>query len=95
VQVRPQKEAKSAFAALSPVDVWGASKWSRDLAGKILQNHVDPHPAGTVWKRTDLESRTEWICRQGGATLLELYEACGSWECVGLTLGEKIKELRG
>jgi DNA relaxase NicK len=94
VQVRPAKEAKHAFAALSPVDVWGAARWSRDLAGKVLADHVDPHPAGTVWKRTDLEARTEWICRQGGATLLELLEALGSWECVGLTLGEKIKELR-
>jgi len=94
VQVRPQKEAKHGFSALSPVDVWGASRWSRDLAGKILRDHVDPHPAGTVHRRTDLEARTEWLCRQGGPTLLELLEACGSWECVGLTLGEKIKELR-
>lgn len=92
VQVRPQKEAKHAFAALSPLDVWGSSGWSRDLAGKILNNHVDPHPAGTVYRKTDLERRLSWLCTQGGPTLMELYSLCGSWECVGLTLGEKLKE---
>lgn len=94
VQVRPQKDAKGSFAHLSPVDVWGSSGWARDLAGRILQDHVDPHPAGTVYRRTDLESRVEWICRQAGPTLLEMLADCGTWECVGLTLGEKIKEMR-
>jgi DNA relaxase NicK len=93
VQVRPEKDAKAAYSALSPVDVWGAARWSRDLAGAILKNHVDPHPAGSVYRKTDLERRVDWICRQGGPTLLELLDACGSWACVGLTLGERVKEL--
>lgn len=93
-QVRPAKDAKSTFSTASPQDVWGASPWLRELAGLILLEHVDPHPAGTVWRKTDLESRLTWLCKQGGATLLELVEVCGSWECAGLTLGEKIKELR-
>ena len=94
VQVRPEKDAKHAYAALSPVDVWGASKWTRELAADILRDHVDPHPAGTTWRKTDLAARTDWICRQAGPTLLELLAELGSWECVGLTLGERIKELR-
>jgi DNA relaxase NicK len=91
LQVRPAKEAKHTFAELAPLEVWGASKWSRDLAASILQEHVDPHPAGTVYRRTDLQRRTEWLCKQGGPTLLELLDACGSWEAVGLTLGETIR----
>ena len=93
VQVRPQKDAKHGFAELSPIDVWGASRWSRDLAAALLKDHVDPHPAGTVYRRTDLEARLDWICRQAGPTLLELLDACGTWECVGLTLGERVREL--
>jgi hypothetical protein len=95
IQVRPAKEAKSEYSQLSALDAWGASAWSRDLAGQILKEHVDPHPAGTVWRKTSLETRLDWLCRQGGPTLLELYEAVGSdWACVGLTLGEKLKEQR-
>lgn len=94
IQVRPSKEAKTEFSKLSALETWGASGWSRELAGLILLDHVNPHPAGTVWRKTDLESRLTWLCKQGGATLLELVEICGSWECAGLTLGEKIKELR-
>lgn len=94
VQVRPQKDAKGTFSQLSPVDVWGAARWSRDLAARVLKDHVDPHPAGTVYRKTDLDARVDWVCRQAGRTLLELLEVCGNWECVGLTLGERIKELQ-
>lgn len=94
VQVRPQKEAKFAYAQLQPLEVWGASRWSRDLAAAVLRQHVDPHPAGTVYRKSDLERKLDALCRQYGPTLLELVEACGSWECAGLTLGEKLKEVK-
>lgn len=94
VQVRPQKEAKHDYASLPPSEVWGASRWSRDLAAQILKDHVDPHPAGSVYRRTDLEARIDWLCRQGGPTLVELAAQLGSWECVGLTLRDRIAELR-
>lgn len=94
IQVRPAKEAKSGFSVLSPLDAWGASAWSKELAGEILADHVDPHPAGYTWRKTDLERRLDWLCTQGGATLLELHALVGSWECVGLSLAERIKELR-
>lgn len=94
IQVRPAKEAKTTFSSLSAIDIWGASRWSRELAGEILREHVDPHPAGTVYRKTSLDARLDWLCRQGGSTLLELYEQVGSWACVGLTLSEKINEIK-
>lgn len=90
-QVRPAKEAKTAFAELSPVEVWGASKWTRELAAKVLHQHVDPHPAGTVYRRTSLDRRIEWICKQCGPTILELAAEVGSIDCAMLTIGEKLK----
>lgn len=93
-QVRPAKDAKDAFAKASPQDVWGASPWLRELAGLVLLEHIDPHPAGTIWRKTSLEHRLTWICRQAGPTLLELLAEVGTWECLGLTLGEKVRELR-
>lgn len=94
VQVRPAKEAKSSFSELSPIDVWGASRWTRELAAVALREHVDPHPAGTIWKKTDLERRMDFMCKQYGPTLLELFASVGSWECVGLSIAEKLKEKR-
>lgn len=94
VQVRPQKEAKTEFAALSALDVWGASPWTRELAASVLAEHLDPHPPGTVWRKTPLEQRFHILCKQYGATFLELFEELGSWECVGLSISEKLKEQR-
>lgn len=91
-QVRPAKDAKVAFTALSPLEVWGASAWSRDLAGKVLGEHVDPHPAGTVYRLSDRESALRWMCKQYGAHLVGLAQDLGSWECVGRTLQEMINE---
>jgi DNA relaxase NicK len=92
LQVRPAKQAKHNFAQLAPLEVWGASKWSRDLAAKVLREHVDPHPAGTVYRKSDLDRRVDALCKQYGPTLFELFDQVGSWECVGLTIQEKLKE---
>jgi len=95
VQVRPQKlEAKSQYSKLDALEVWGASKWTRDLASSILEKHVDPHPAGTVFRQSELETKLHWLCNQYGPALMELHGLVGNWECVGLSLGEKLSEIR-
>lgn len=90
VQVRPAKEAKDGYSKLSPSDVWGASRWTRDLASLAIDAQVAPHPASSVTRRPDLEERLAWIARQAGPTLLELLQDCGSWDMVGRTLGEAV-----
>lgn len=90
LQVRPAKEAKVAFSSLSPAEVWGASTWTRQLAGKVLQEHIDPHPAGTVYRLTQRDAALEWMCKQYGAHLVDLASDLGGWECLGLTLAEII-----
>ena len=88
VQVRPTKEAKSDYNKLSASEVWGAAKWTRDLAARTLQAHVDPHPAVTVYRHTEREAALRWMCQQYGSHLVTLAEDLGSWECLGLTLRE-------
>ncbi|WP_235605818.1 replication initiation factor domain-containing protein, partial [Rhodanobacter thiooxydans] len=34
IQVRPAKDAKDAYSKLSALEVWGASKWTRQLASE-------------------------------------------------------------
>lgn len=91
VQVRPKREARYEYSQLSAAAVWGASRWTRDLAATILKNHVDPHPAGTVYRQTSDERALNFMCRQYGAHLMRLYGDLGDWESVGLTLSEIIK----
>lgn len=92
VQARPAKEAKTGFSTLTPIEVWGASKWSRELAGLVLQEHVDPHPAGTVYKLTERERALRWMCKQYGQHMLSLAADLGGFECLGLTLREMIED---
>lgn len=92
VQVRPAKEAKSEFARLTPSEVWGASAWTRELAAKVLQEHIDPHPAGTTYRRTKRDAALEWMCKQYGVHLVDLASDLGGWECLGLTLRDIIQQ---
>lgn len=92
VQARPAKDAKSAFSHVSPADVWGASTWSRELAGMVLQEHIDPHPAGTTYRLSERDKALAWMCKQYGKHLVSLAADLGGWECLGLTLKEILNE---
>lgn len=92
IQARPAKEAKNAFANLTASQVWGASTWSRELAAVALEQHIDPHPAGTIYKHTERDAALRWMCKQYGSHLVSLAEDLGSWECLGKTLQEMISE---
>ena len=92
VQVRPQKDAKEVYATLSAVEVWGASKWTRQLAEAVLLHKLDPHPPGTIRRDTKTDQALRWMVKQYGVHLLSLQAELGSWECVGLTLREMIQE---
>lgn len=92
VQVRPAKEAKAEFSGLSPLEVWGASRWTRDLAASVLQDHVDPHPAGSTYRLSSNEAALRWMCRQYGAHMVAMAQDLGGWPELGLTLSEMIHE---
>lgn len=93
VQARPAKAAKEAYSALSPVDVWGASRWTRELAQDVLEGHIDPHPAGTTYRLTERDSALRWMCKQYGVHLTSLAGDLGGWAELGLTLQEMLREL--
>lgn len=92
LQIRPTKEARDVYASVSASDAWGASRWTRALAGELLGQMLDPVPPGTVWKPTKREQALRWMVRQYGAHLVSLADDLGGWECVGMTLREMIKE---
>lgn len=92
VQVRPAKEAKEAFSELSPLDVWGASRWTRELAAELLEQHIDPHPAGTVYRLPSDERALKYVCKQYGPMFARLAMQAGGWEHVGLRIRDQLEE---
>jgi hypothetical protein len=94
LQIRPAKEARDVYAGVSASDAWGASRWTRALAGELLGQMLDPVPPGTIWKRTKREQALRWMVRQYGPHLVSLAEDLGGWDCVGLTLREMLEEER-
>lgn len=92
IQVRPVLGAREVYSRLSAVEAWGASKWSQELAGEILAEHVDPHRAEDTWRQSERDRALMWMCRHYGKHLVSLADDLGSWECVGLTLRELITE---
>lgn len=91
-QVRPATpEQKEEYSHLSPLEVWGASKWTRELAAAVLREHVEPHPAGSTYRLSQRDAALAWMCKQYGAHLVSLCEDLGGWDCVGLTLSEIIE----
>lgn len=95
LQVRPQKDGKAAFARLSAMEVWGASRWTRQLAAEVMERHVDPHPPGTVRKETSRDRALRFMCQQYGGHLTSLAADLGGWDVLGLTLREMVVESPG
>lgn len=93
VQVRPSGiTSKHEYTHLSPIEVWGASRWSRELAAAVLKQHVDPHPAGTTYKLTSRQRALQWMVQQYGAHLAAEAGDLGGWDCLGLTLQQMFIE---
>ena len=93
-QVRPEKDAKDAYAAATPLDVWGASPYTRALAASILEAQVQPLPAYAARRENARDRALRFMCMQYGAHLISLKDDLGDWACVGLTLSEIIKANR-
>ena len=92
IQVRPKNAAREQYASFDPLQVWGASPFSRDLAAMILQAQVAPAPAGTVYRETQRDHAIRWACAQYGQHFLSLKQDLGDWECVGRMFEEIIAE---
>lgn len=72
VQVRPKKEARDVFAIASPLEAWGAAEWTRELAGELLRQQVEPLKAEATKVASVDESKLYWMCRQYGAPMIGL-----------------------
>lgn len=95
IQVRPQKQAREAFSRLGPVEVWGSSRWSRELAAYVLKEHVEPHPAGTTYRLTQRQRALTWMVKQYGEHLAAEAADLGGWDHLGGSLLAIYSDVKG
>jgi len=92
IQIRPAKEAKDTYSSLSALEVWGASRWTRELAESVLSEQLEAHPPASVWRLTERDRALRWMVKQYAPHIVSLASDLGSWECLGLTLREMVAE---
>lgn len=95
-QIRPAtKEARQAFSTIEPVDALGCSAWMREVWRVAAGLEVMPVQVGRKWRQSDDERAYRFLLAQYGGVLRRMHADAGSWECVGLQLGEDLRCTNG
>jgi hypothetical protein len=93
VQVRPQTPAaKRAAASVDPVVLMGSAAWTRELMRLVSGLELQPFEAGKVWRQADDDRAYAALLSQYGALLRRVAGDLGSWECLGLQIGNDLAE---
>lgn len=89
---RPKRlEARLAFSQVKPVEVFGVSKWSRELGERLSGQEIERIRAGSLWRPPDLSRARSALIRQYGQLLGAWADEVGGWEALGLVLGAEIE----
>lgn len=95
LQVRPQThQARLAAAMSDPVALMGSSAWSRELLKRVSGLELEPFEAGKPWRQADDQRAYAAFLAQYGGLLGRIRADLGSWECVGLQLGDDLDKLQ-
>lgn len=89
VQVRPRKEWKAFAAQATPEQAWGFAGWTHELAKRAFSLQVE-RITMYAGRETDDERAFRFMVLQYGPLLQRMFRDLGSWDCVGLTIGEAI-----
>lgn len=93
LQARPKDEEARRLAAIcTPEQAWGLTDWTHDLAKQAFALELE-----RIYIRARKMSKDDealrWMLRQYKGPLSRMVEDLGSWDCVGLTLGEMLKQI--
>lgn len=90
-EVRPKTpSAKRAAAMVSPVELMGSSAWMRELMRRVCGLELEPFQAGRAWRQSDDDRAYAALLAQYGGLLKRRRDDLGSWDCVGLQLGDDL-----
>lgn len=91
-QIRPAtKEAKAELARIEPVEALGSSTWMREVWRAVAGLDLKPVQIGRGYRVADDERAYRYLLAQYGGLLRRMKVDAGSWECVGLQLGEDLR----
>lgn len=91
LEVKPQKQNRLACSQYSPEQLWGMSRWSRDISQTIL-NHPAAKVGLSLYKVSEDEVAMRHMMRQWGKLLGRMKDKTGSWAETGIRLGELFRE---
>jgi len=94
LQARPRnEEGKRLAASLEPSAIWGFSDWSKELLESIT--HIGlARIVLRSRKLPDDEKSLRWMCCQYGPLLVRMARDLGSFDCLGRTIEEILREQR-
>jgi hypothetical protein len=93
LQARPKdEEARRLAASCTPEQAWGLTDWTHDLARKAFALELERIYI-RAHKRSKDDEALRWMLRQYSGPLLRMVDDLGGWDCVGLTLGEMLKQM--
>lgn len=91
-QVRPRKEAGFFAATLTPEQAWGCSAWTHELARRLFSLEV-ARVEMQAGRESDHDRTYRFMLQQYGPTLCRMLADLGSWDCVGLTIGDDLARI--
>lgn len=93
LQNRPKdEEARRLLATCTPEQAWGLTDWTHDLARRVFSLELD-RIYMRVRKMSKDDEALRWMLRQYRGPLLRMLDDLGTWDCVGLTLGDMLKQI--
>lgn len=92
LQVRPKKKMMLFASALSPVEMWGLSKWSHALAQRIGNSDLQRAEV-QMYQPSDHERAYRFMLKQYRRVFEQMVSTHGSWEAVGAQIGYDLKNI--
>jgi len=84
LRVKPDDaDARRQYVALNATEVWGAARWSRDVAALFGEPHLLPQTPRKKWRQSTLDEKLDNLVRSYGPSLEQLATRCGGWAPVG------------
>ena len=91
LRVRPgSREAKYQAAQLGASELYGAARWSMELAAHLGHPDIVKRSLGTVYREEDDERAMNWLMKQYAPTLRAKRNELGCWAALGDYIGSKI-----
>lgn len=92
-QVRPNGNSRVLAGMIKPSEFFGFRHWLSQFGSRLGVPDIQRIKAGTEWRPPDHDRAYKAMLSQYARTLKRVREELGSWDCVGLQIGQDLEEL--